>query len=164
MKNVNDLLKENTLKTFKGKVDNDSLDKLIQSMPDYEFKDGIFIASNDPRLINAKASLKMVFYGELNCFDLEGYKSTFCQKVWGPGVGSVDSVIGGMYNVYEDSNWPYFFRQADKVHVQGIAGTVGTVQISWFDKNNTPIGQFNSAAVGAGVFEAGGDGRWNVRD
>lgn len=165
MENVNEIIKANTLKSFEGKVDSDSLDKLIQAMPDYKFEDGVYIPSNDPGLISAKASLKMfLIYGEIDCYDLDGYKSTFGQKIWGLGAGSFDSVIGGIYNVYENSNWPYFFRRAAGAYVQGFAGTIGTVQITWFDENKVPIGQFNSAAVGAGVFGAGCDGHWNVRD
>jgi len=165
MDNINDIIKENTLNTFKGKVDNDKLEKFIQSMPDYGFKDGLLIPSNDSQLLSAKASIKMfLFYGEISCFEVEGYRSTFSQKIWGLGAGGFDAVAGGIYNAYEGNNWPYFFRQAAYAHAQGAAGTVGVIQITWFDNNKTPIGQYNGAAVGAGAFEVGCDGHWNVND
>lgn len=165
MENLSDVFKANTLSTFKGKVDDNKLNKFIESMPDYKFKNGVFIPSNDSALIQAKASAKMfLIYGEMDCFDLEGYKSTFKQRIWGLGAGGFDAVIGGIYNVYEGNNWPYFFRQAAYAHAQAIAGTIGTLQITWFDNSGVPIGQFNSAVVGAGAFEIGCDGHWNVRD
>lgn len=164
MKNLTDLLKANTVETFKDKVENGQLDKLIEAMPDYQFQAGVLVSSDNPRLIEAKGSSEMyAAYGNLKCFGLEGFGSSFNQKIWGHGIGAFNCA-GGIYNACEGNNWKSFFRKARYVHARAVASTGGIVQITWFDENQCPIGQFNSLAEDAGVFEVRCDGRWKVCD
>lgn len=97
-------------------------------------------------------------YGRVTC-ELTNKPYKFSESAWGLG-GAGFSSLGTIFNVYEPSNWDAFFRNTRSYHAQGFAGAAGIFQITWFDGDNDPIGQFNSVAVGAGVFQVGGKGRW----
>jgi len=110
-----------------------------------------------PAPISATASLTFaLFYGVVKC-EPRGKPYVYDEDVWGVGAAAISS-IGLMYTAYD--SWDAFFANTTAFHVQGIAEAGGIYQINWFNKSGTPIGQFNGAAGGIGVFEAGGSGKW----
>ncbi len=113
-----------------------------------------------PAPIGATASLTFaLFYGVTKC-EPRDQPWIFDVDTWGIG-GAAISSVGFMYTAYE--NWDAFFRNTTAYHVQGIAEGGGIFQINWFNSSGTPIGQFNGAAGGISVFEAGGGGKWKKK-
>lgn len=110
-----------------------------------------------PAPISATASVTFfAIYGVLKC-EPRGQSYKFDSDFWGAGATAVSSV-GLMYTAYE--TWEAFFKNTTAFHVQGIASGGGILQVNWFNKSAVPIGQFNGAAGGLGVLEAGGAGKW----
>ena len=139
-----------TLKALKGKVKEDKVKGFLDSIGKAEV----------PAPIGATASLTFVlFYGVVKCEPNEK-PYIFEHDVWGVGGAAVSS-DGFMYTAYQ--NWDAFFRQTTAFHVQGIAEGGGILQITWFNKDGLPIGQYNGIAKGIGVFEAGGAGTWKKK-
>ena len=68
-----------------------------------------------------------------------------------------------MYNTYEVDNWDAFFRNTASLWAQGASYLGGTFQITWFDSDVIPIGQFNGVMAGIGTFEVGNNGHWTPK-
>jgi len=114
-------------------------------------------ATSVPDPLSATASVIFAaIYGNVTCTP-KGQPWKFDQSIWGIGAQGGTS-IGFLYTAYE--NWDAFFRMTTSFHVQGIADGGGVLQINWFNKHGTPIGQFNGALAGAGGLEGGGAGHW----
>ena len=109
-----------------------------------------------PAPIGATAQVNIAIWGKVNV-DPDGQPWRYDQTIWG-GPAYFGSSIGFMYTAYD--NWDAFFRNVTSVHAQGIASGGGILQINWFNSNSTPVGQFNGAAGGIGLLEAGGSGGW----
>lgn len=149
--------RKQTIDTFQGKVDQDGLDNLLKKMPDEENTLLSANAFNAAPAIEAQASIvSAVLWSKVQCEPTDK-PWKFSESAWGPGIGG-GSCIGFMYTAYD--NWDVFFENTTAYHAQGIAATGGIFQINWFNSSGTPIGQFNGAMGGAGVFEIGGPGKW----
>ena len=139
-----------TLRAFKGKVKDDEVNRFLDAIA----------SSAVPAPIGATASLTFAaIYGVVKC-EPRGQPWEFDADVWGVGAAAISSV-GFMYTAYE--NWDAFFSLTTAFHVQGIAVEGGIFQINWFNESGVPIGQFNGAAGGMAVFEAGGSGKWKKK-
>jgi hypothetical protein len=108
-----------------------------------------------PAPIGATANVNIAIWGKVHC-EPDGQPWVFDTSIWG-GPAYFGSSIGFMYTAYE--SWDAFFQNVTGVHVQGVISGGGILQINWL-AGQTPVGQFNGAAGGIGVLEAGGDGRW----
>lgn len=151
--------REATIKALKGKVDDAELQSFLQKMDDSR---NLLGTSNDDRCIEATGSIIVAaVYGKVKC-EISSLPYVFDASVWGIGAAGF-TALGTIFNAYDPSNWDYFFKKVRKFHAQGIAKGGGVFQITFFDKKNVPIGQFNSVAVGAGVFQVGGEGKWKKR-
>ncbi len=136
-----------TLRAFKGRVKEDEVNRFLETMA----------SSTVPAPIGATASLTFALvYGVVKC-EPRDKPWKFDSDVWGAGAAAISSV-GFMYTAYE--NWDAFFTLTTAFHVQGVAEAGGIFQINWFNKGGVPIGQFNGAAGGIALFEAGGGGKW----
>lgn len=136
-----------TLGALKGRVKDDELKRFLDAR----------VSSAVPAPIGATGSLIFVaIYGVVKC-EPRDQPWIFDEDVWGLGGAGINSV-GFMYTAYE--NWDAFFSLTTAFHVQGIAEAGGIFQINWFNNSGVPIGQYNGAAAGIGVFEAGGSGHW----
>lgn len=114
-------------------------------------------AAGVPAPVSATASLTFaVLYGVVKC-NPHGNVWKFDEDVWGVGAAAIQSV-GLLYTAY--NSWDAFYENTTAFHCQGIAEAGGIFQINFFNKDATPIGQFNGAAGGVAVFEAGGAGHW----
>ena len=144
----NDTLLEATLMVLKGRVDEDEVRRFVEK------------ASNNVTapVLGAEASLKIAVYGVLKCEPTTvPYKSyKYDITVWG-GPAYFGTSVGMMYTAYE--SWETFFRNVTGAHVQGLIAPVGVLQINFLE-NGLLIGQFNGAAGGVGLVEAGGTGKW----
>jgi len=109
-----------------------------------------------PAPIGATADVNIAIWGKLKCYP-DGQPWKYDISIWG-GPAYFGSSIGFMYTAYE--TWDAFFQNVTSAHVQGIASGGGILQINWFNGNGTPVGQFNGAAGGIGLLEAGGSGGW----
>lgn len=140
-----------TLKAFKDKINIEQVYDLLEHMPNSSCNSGT---------IGATASLvSALIWSKVKCYpDNQPWK--FEESAWGPGIGGGES-IGFMYTAYTGENaWDAFFKNTTGYHAQGIAEVGGIFQITWFRSDGVPIGQFNGALAGAGVFEIGGSGHW----
>lgn len=154
-------IKKATIRAFKGKVDDNDVQKLLNCLRTDEVEpvkglQGI----NVPEPAEAKAELYTVaVYGYVKCnpTHLPYY---FEANHWGLGLAAMHS-YGFMYTAYE--NWDALFSETRGYHAQGIAEGGGILQITWFNGKHVPIGQFNAAAGGIGVFEVGGKARWHKK-
>lgn len=120
--------------------------------------------ANAPPPVGATANVTIAIWGKCTCDPdnknpaVKAWK--FDQTAWGgPAYGG--SSVGFLYTAYND--WDAFFRNVTSFHCQGIASGGGILQINWFNKSGTPVGQFNGAAGGIGLLEAGGKGGWEKR-
>lgn len=142
--------KASTLTALKGKVKEEELDQLLEHMEKL----------GGPGTIEAKAGIIFVgIYGNVECKP-KNQPWEFDQSVWGIGAAGF-TCLGLMYTAYD--NWHAFFTQTTGFQAQGIADGGGIFQITWFNNSGTPIGQFNGAAAGLGVFEVGGKGKWKKK-
>ncbi|GIG39000.1 hypothetical protein [Cellulomonas phragmiteti] len=116
-------------------------------------------APSAPAPIGATASLNLAVWGkvEVTTDGPDGQRWSYHTTVWG-GPAYFGSSVGFLYTAYD--SWSAFFANAHAVHVQGITSPVGVLQVNWFNRDGTPVGQFNGAAGGIGLVEAGGDGSW----
>jgi len=118
------------------------------------------LQASGAKVLKARASILFIaFYGELsvNVQTSPYTKWKFEVDSWGLGAQGGDS-LGMMYTAYD--NWDAFFKNVTSYHIQGASTGGGFLQVNWFIKNGTPVGQFNGAQLGAGVIEAGGPGKW----
>ncbi len=154
-----------TLSAFKNKIDDAKLNSLLEHMPSPAAgpAKNVLRVSGGSGAIQAEASIvSAVIYAKVKCYpDNKPWK--FEESAWGPGIGGGEC-IGFMYTAYTGDNaWETFFKDATAYHAQGIAEAGGIFQINWFRSDGTPIGQFNGALGGAGVFEIGGSGKWKKK-
>lgn len=112
-----------------------------------------------PAPVGATASVNIAVWGKCKC-DPDGLSWKFDRTVWG-GPAYSGSSVGFLYTAYED--WESFFRNVTSFHCQGIASGGGILQINWFIANGTPVGQFNGAAGGIGLLQAGAAGTWEKK-
>ncbi|MFB9909697.1 hypothetical protein [Allokutzneria oryzae] len=117
------------------------------------------VSSSVPAPTGATASAKIAIWGKVTC-EPDGQPWQYDTTIWG-GPAYFGSSVGFLYTAYR--SWDEFFRNVTSVHVQGIISGGGILQINWFNQGGTPVGQFNGAAGGIGVLEAGGSGRWSHR-
>lgn len=118
------------------------------------------LEASGAKVLQARASIIfIVFYGQLSVkVQTKPYtKWKYEVDSWGLGAQGGDS-LGFMYTAYD--NWDSFFKNVTSYHVQGGSAGGGFLQVNWFIKNGTPVGQFNGGQLGAGVIEAGGPGKW----
>ncbi len=109
-----------------------------------------------PSPIGATVTIKLAVWGNIQV-NPDGQPWTYDNTVWG-GPGYFGTSAGFLYTAYD--SWDAFFRNVTSCHVQGIASGPGILQVNWFISNGTPVGQFNGAAGGIGLVEAGGSGKW----
>ena len=109
-----------------------------------------------PSPIGATANVDIAIWGKCKC-DPDGQPWRYDNSIWG-GPAYFGSSIGFMYTAYD--SWDAFFQNTSSCHVQGIASGGGILQINWFNRDSVPVGQFNGAAGGVGLLEAGGSGGW----
>lgn len=141
-----DIVLEATLRALKGRVEEGDVRRFLKEAA----------RAGAPAPIGATASLKIAVWGKLEC-NPEGQPWKYDITVWG-APAYIGEAVGFMYTAYD--SWDAFFRNVTAAHVQGIAFEGGILQINWFIENGTPVGQFNGAAGGIGVVEAGGSGKW----
>lgn len=145
-----DVVKPATMRALKGRVKEGEVERFLDTAA----------SSTVPGPISATASLIFaVIYGVVKC-EPRNEPWLYHADVWGLG-GAGISTVGLMYTAYD--TWDGFFSLTTAFHVQGIADGGGIFQINWFNKDGVPIGQFNGAAAGIGVFEAGGGGKWKKK-
>lgn len=144
-----DLVQEVTLRVLRDRVDENDVRRFLKQAHSVEA----------PAPLWAKASLIMAIYGKLTC---EPYDDQweYDGSVWG-GPAYKGDASGFMYTAY--STWDAFYANVTSAHVQGIAQAAGMLQINWFRADGMPVGQFNGAAAGIGVVEAGGPGKWSKK-
>jgi hypothetical protein len=145
----NKVLQARTLSALKGRVSEEDVNSFVETA-----------TSVGASPISAKASvIHALIYGNVTC-EPKGMPWKFDESIWGIGAAGGSS-IGFMYTAYK--SWDQFFTDTKAFHVQGISEGGGFLQINWFNKNGTPIGQFNGAMAGAGGIEGGGKGSWKRR-
>lgn len=118
------------------------------------------LAKSGAAVLGAKVDLTFIlFYGQLTVKPTTDPYREYCYEVdvWGAGA-SAGSSIGFMYTAYSD--WDAFFRNVTAFHVQSVSYGGGFLQVNWFNKDGTPVGQYNGGILGAGGLEAGGAGKW----
>lgn len=147
LKPNNNAIKAATLSALSGRVNDEEVKRFLDAA-----------SSNAvPAPIGATASLTFAaVYGVVKCEPRDQPWVYDCD-VWGAGAAAI-STVGFMYTAYD--SWDAFFSLTTAFHVQGIADAGGIFQINWFNKDGVPIGQYNGAAGGIGLFEAGGSGKW----
>jgi hypothetical protein len=141
-----DIVAQAAVTALKGRVSEDDVRRFL----------GKAASAGVPDPIGATASLKIAVWGKLTC-DPDGQPWKYDHTVWG-GPAYIGDAVGFMYTAYE--SWDAFFRNVTSAHVQAIDAGGGILQINWFNKDATPVGQFNGVAGGVGVCEAGGSGGW----
>lgn len=147
--------REMTIKTYKDKVPQDVLDKILALVPEYYEREQrkLLGAPNTGAKLNVTAAF---VYGTIEC-EINSQRKRFKGTHWGIGLAGF-AATGNIYTAYGD--WNSFFNNAKAYHVQsaGVAG--GFVQVTWFNNDALPVGQFNGVAGGAGAMEVGGSGFW----
>ena len=103
--------------------------------------------------------MNLLVWGKCKCSP-DGQPLQYDNTIWG-GPAYSGGGVGFMYTAY--STWDAFFNNVTSCHAQGIASGPGILQITWFNASGTPVGQFNGAVGGVGVFEAGGEGKWQKK-
>lgn len=149
--------KDATIKALAGKVKDEDIETLLKRIPAEVAVSDVLGA---PSPSEAKAELYTVaVYGYVKCTPTN-LDHEFEANHWGIGLAAMAS-YGFMYTAY--NSWDALFRETSGYHAQGIADAGGILQITWFNGSGVPIGQFNSAAGGIGVFEVGGSGSWKKK-
>jgi hypothetical protein len=149
-----------TNKALKGKVSEDDIHKLLSSMGEETTEAGMLKGIHVPSPAEATAELYTIaVYGYVKCSPTH-LPYYFEANHWGIGLAAM-RCYGFMYTAYE--NWDALFNETRGYHAQGIAEAGGILQITWFNGKHQPVGQFNAAAGGIGVFEVGGSGRWHKK-
>jgi hypothetical protein len=150
-----------TIKALAGKVKDEDVQNFLSHMP------GKTSVSAGLKSIADQAEAKgetytVAIYGYVKCIPTH-LDHEFEANHWGIGLSAMAS-YGSMYTAYEGTDtWKWLFSETRGYHAQGIADGGGILQITWYNGKNVPIGQFNSAAGGIGVFEVGGKGRWKKK-
>ncbi len=140
----NSALLEATVEAFKDRAGADEVQKFAKA------------AASGAPVLGATANVKIAIWGKLDV-EPDGQPWRYHNTIWG-GPAYFGSAVGFMYTAY--SSWDAFFRNVTGCHVQGVDVGGGVLQVNWFISNGTPVGQFNGAAGGVGLVEAGGSGKW----
>lgn len=140
-------------KTYKDKVPQEVLDRILDLTPDVEKVKTGLDAPNSSAKVNVTAAF---IYGTVSC-EIDSQHKRFDGTHWGIGLAGF-AATGIIYTAYND--WQTFFNNATAYHIQsaGVAG--GVVQVNWFNGSGIPVGQFDGIAGGAGAMEVGGSGSW----
>ncbi len=153
--------KNASIKALGGVVSEGDLQNFLNRMP----KSGLESAGKDSITDQKQAQanlFQVAIWGGVKCTP-DNLPYVFEAHHWGIGFAEMTSV-GFMYNAYDGpDSWKYFFEKTAGYHAQGVADFGGILQINWFTKGGLPIGQFNSAAAGCGIFEVGGEGYWKKK-
>lgn len=144
-----EVIRAATLKTLKGQVEEADIQKFLKEAT----------SASAPPALGATANLNIAVWGKLKC-DPDKQPWKYDITVWG-GPAYFGSSVGFMYTAY--NTWDAFFNSVTSAHAQGIISGGGILQINWFNSSGTPVGQFNGAAGGIGLVEAGGSGRWEKK-
>ncbi|TYC51949.1 hypothetical protein FMN50_19590 [Rhodobacterales bacterium] len=144
-----DELRQATMKSLKEQVGEDEVNKFIEKAS----------GKSVPAPIGATASVNIAVWGKCTCAP-DGKNWKYDRTIWG-GPAYFGASVGFLYTAYED--WDAFFKHVTSVHCQGISSGGGILQINWFNKSGIPVGQFNGAAGGIGLLEAGGSGGWEKK-
>lgn len=152
--------KQATLTALKGKVDEHELNKFVENVSDEQLLKSATRAVGVPGPVEAKGETYTVLvYGYVKCTPTH-LDHVFEANHWGLGLAGLTS-YGTMYTAYE--SYDALFRNTTGYHAQGVAEAGGIFQITWFNKDAVPVGQFNSVAGGIGAFEVGGKGKWTKK-
>lgn len=135
-----------TIKALKGRVDEAEVRQFLEKAAS---------AAAAPA-IGATVSVNIAVWGKVVA-DPDGKPWKYDNTIWG-GPAYFGSSVGFMYTAYTD--WDAFFQNVTSCHVQGVDVGGGILQVNWFIANGTPVGQYNGAAGGVGLVEAGGAGKW----
>lgn len=149
--------KDATIKSFAGKINDEDIKKLLNCMPE---ETASYDELGVPTPAEAKAELYTVaIYGYVKCTPTK-LDHEFEANHWGLGLTAM-AAYGFMYTAYD--SWKALFSETRGYHAQGIADAGGILQINWLNGSGVPVGQFNAAAGGIGVFEVGGSARWKKK-
>lgn len=147
-----------SVKALTGKVNDDDINNFLNYLTVDNVEGDNIVGI--PRPKEAKSELYTVgVYGYVKCTPTH-LPYHFEANHWGLGL-AVMACYGTMYTAY--ANWEDLFNETRGYHAQGIADAGGILQITWFNGDHKPIGQFNSVAGGIGIFEVGGKGRWKKK-
>ncbi len=141
-----DVVQKATVRVLRGRANDEQIQKFLTELA----------SASVPDPIGATASLNIAVWGKVTC-EPDGQPWKYDNSVWG-GPAYFGASVGFMYTAY--NSWDAFFREVTSCHCQGIADAGGILQINWFNAGGTPVGQFNGAAGGIGLVEAGGAGKW----
>lgn len=139
-------LQEATITGMKGRIDAAEVEKFLNGA----------VGAKAPAPIGATASLNICVWGELSCTPAD-QPWIFDRYVWG-GPAYFGAATGFLYTAYD--TWDQFFQNAASVWAQGVATGGGVLQITWFNGDGTPCGQFNGVSGAAGLVECGNKGTW----
>lgn len=149
--------KDATIKALAGKVKDEDIKQLLDRMPE-----GTTVSADSGTPKPAEAigeTYTVVLYGYVKCTPTH-LDHEFEANHWGLGLAGVKG-YGFMYTAYD--TWGALFSKTKGYHAQGVAEAGGILQINWFNGDGVPVGQFNAAAGGIGVFEVGGKGSWKKK-
>jgi hypothetical protein len=152
--------RELTLTSYKGKIPDEGLSSLLEHMPTVSSAVTKSAANSlgSPGSVSAKVNVAVAFvYGTVDC-TIDSLRKNFHAEFWGLGLAGFAST-GIMYTAYD--SWEAFFANSHGYHAQGGGAAAGVVQVTWFNGNGTPVGQYNGVAGGVGAFEVGGKGSWS---
>lgn len=139
-------LQQVTIQALKSRVDEADVRAFLEKLG----------SATAPAPVGATASVKLAVWGKIDV-EPDGLPWKYDETIWG-GPAYFGSAVGIMYTAYD--SWDAFFQNVTGFHAQGVDVGGGILQVNWFISNGTPVGQFNGAAAGVGVFEAGGSGKW----
>lgn len=142
-------LQEAALKALQGRVNEDDVRKFLEKASG----EGV------PPPVGAEGSVNLFVWGKCKCYP-DGLPWQYDNTIWG-GPAYSGGGVGFLYTAY--TTWDGFFNNVTSCHAQGIASGGGILQINWFNASGLPVGQFNGVVGGIGVFEAGGEGKWQKK-
>ncbi|OAA27819.1 hypothetical protein UG55_1007147 [Frankia sp. EI5c] len=142
----NPLLRDATVEALTPRVEPQEIQKFLE----------LAASVSTPAPLGATGSVNIAIWGTVDCKP-QGQPWKYNTEIWG-GPAYFGSAVGVMYTAYD--TWDAFFRNVTSVHAQGIAEGGGILQINWMNSSGVPCGQFNGAAGGVGLLEAGGSGGW----
>lgn len=144
-------LRKATRESLDAAVSDEELDRFLDSVQ----------SDKAPDPINADATLKIFGKGTLRCevTDPEYSQWVYDHDAYGAAAAYAEAT-GFIYTAF--TSWDSFFQKVTGFHVQGISSGGGILQINFF-RDLVPMGQFNGVVKGVGLFEAGGNGKWEKK-
>jgi hypothetical protein len=143
---ANPRVRKATMEALTPRVEADEVRKFLE----------LAVGLGTPEPIGATGSVNIAIWGTVDCKP-QSQPWKYNTEIWG-GPAYFGTAVGVMLTAYD--TWDAFFRNVTSVHTQGIAEGGGILQINWMNSSGVPCGQFNGAAGGIGLLEAGGSGRW----